>query len=374
MVKDRELKADSLSEDTIYEIILEVISGRRLLKARVEGKVELIVLKQPTSLQVQLGNIREQEYLQQAILEGFPTEETIPEELKLELFSVEDLEHLGELESKIKAYEVLLKKRIKGTDLHEKDSETLSQLRKEKEILAAKQRSTDRFTAEYKAKEDKYFHLLCECSYDLEENQLWDSSEEFLDRVDITEAYLLLNNFLEFYWGYSPSILRRVARDGLWKIMYLSAKVNTIELTKTPMHDASINFLQLLSWSMYYDNISEMLPTERPTEDIIEDDEKLDAFMEEHRKKTLAEVELAKKDRANKNRSTKRGNRKFADDSDQVIVTAESGRYVELHKQDAYSDTSVITGRAKDVENSSEYSEVREAREIRRRNRGRKRR
>jgi hypothetical protein len=48
-----------------------------------------------------------------------------------------------------------------------------------------------------------------------------------------------------------------------------------------PVSEYSGDMLNLVYWSHYYQNINEMMPEDQPPDDIIEDDQALDAFMQD---------------------------------------------------------------------------------------------
>jgi hypothetical protein len=77
-------------------------------------------------------------------------------------------------------------------------------------------------------------------------------------------------------------------------------------------------------WSNFYQNIYEMMPDDRPDDDVIESDTMLDAYMEEYYKGI----------EQNRTISRSRGRGSNAFDSDEVIVT----RFSELYEQLDYDD------------------------------------
>lgn len=350
-----------LTEEKIQEIILEILSGERLIRQNTYNNSKelpsIVKLSYPSAADRQLCDILEEVSLEQSIQDGLPSENDLEEVMYEAFFSVEDLEKLHDLQEKKKGYESLLKKRVKGTDIYLKNQEKLREIEHEVLKLERKRQQVSEYTAEYQAKEDKYFELLARSAYHLEGYRVWENAEHLLRSTDTNYAYSILNKFLDFYWGYSTKIIRRVARSPQWRTMYLASEKGS-RLTDICAKDLPISYLHLMSWSMYYQSIQEMLPSERPTQDIIEDDEKLDKFMQEYQIKVKKEAEKVRKDSGRGKR-----NPSSALDKDQVVVTAESNNYVKLHKDDGYSDTAVISGRVgEDGGGDTTYSEVREKR------------
>lgn len=316
----------------------------------------IISLRYPSADSRQYCEILEEISLEKGLQDGLPSEDKIDDLMKGAFFSVEDLESLQDLQKKKQGYESLLKKRVKGTDIYLQNQEKLESINEEIAVLERKRSQVSEFTAEYQAKEDKYFELLVRSAYHIEGYQIWDSADHFLKSTDIVYAYSLLNKFLDFYWGYPTKVVRKIARSSQWRTMYLASEKGS-RLTEICAKDLPISYLHLMSWSMYYQSIQEMLPSDRPSEDIIEDDEKLDRFMQEYHIKVKKESDKVRKG----SKSSKR--KSSALDKDQVVVTAESSNYVNLHKDDAYSDTSIISGRVgEDGGGDTSYSEIREKR------------
>lgn len=342
-----------LSEEKIQKVIVEILSGQRLVK--LDGKENhpsIIRLLYPSASDRQYCDIIEENSVEKAIEEGLPSEDSLDDNMSLAFFSTQDMEDLQDLKTKREGFQKLLKKRIKGTDLYFKDEEKLKKLEEEISSLEQKRNQMKEFTAEYQAKEDKYFELLVRSAHHMDGYRIWDDASHFLNTTDVYYAYALLNKFLDFYWGYDTRVIRYIARSSQWRTMYLSAEKGA-RLTDLPAKDLPVAYLHLMSWSMFYQSIYEMIPSDRPSEDIIQDDEKLDKFMQEYQIKVRKEAE--------KNRKGNSSSKSSATDKDQVVVTAESSNYVNLHKKGEYSDTAIISGRvSEDLPGDTSYSEIRE--------------
>ena len=298
----------------------------------------------------------EQESLEKALESGLPFEKDLTEAMRESVFCEDDLETLQALQKKVEGFEKLLKKRIKGTDLYLKDLEKLAVLKHKTSELELKRSIVNEYTAEYRAKEDKYFELLSFSAHSISGERLWSNAQGLLESSKISFAYSLLNSFLDFYWGYNTAIMREIARAAQWRTMYLSAEKGA-RLTDKAAKDLPVAYLHLMSWSMYYQSISEMLSSDRPSEEVIENDEQLDEFMRAYQAKVSKEAQATSR----KNHKSKGS--LSATDKDQVVVTAESRSYVNIHKEDGYSDTSIISGRVnEDVQGDTSYSEIKEKR------------
>jgi hypothetical protein len=82
--------------------------------------------------------------------------------------------------------------------------------------------------------------------------------------------------------------------------------------------------LNLAYWSHYYQNIYEMLPDDQPSEDIIEDDEALDAYLNDYYKERRKES-LANRDKRKYGKS-----KLSAFDKEEVVVTKANELYQDI--------------------------------------------
>lgn len=337
------------SDEELYNAILEIISGERLNYSEILN--EVVKYKHPTGTEKLYLNLYEKQQLNKYLKEGHLSEADLTEELQKEFFSTEDQEALEEAQSKLKSYQTLLKKRALGTELYERDNARVTELQAQIQNLQFKRNSSKQHTAEYRAREDKYIMLMSQCLLTMEGNRKWNSPEELQeDLEDIHHLYGLLNEYLAFYFGFETSKIRQIARSPQWKNYYISSNRGLITLFNRPAQDLSLDQLNLTSWSIFYADVSEMSLKDRPSAEMLEDDERLDKYLADYMRKFEAESDLE--------RSKASGKMGSASNHQHVIVTAESENYVSLHKKGMYSDTEIITSRA--AEGSSKYSEKEE--------------
>lgn len=330
-------------DSKINKIILEILSAQKCVYS--EELEKYIIYKHPNaSMKLYLEEM-ESRSIKQNILEGYISEENITEDIASEFFSTEDSDTLEEIESKIKGYELIIKKRIKGSVQYLEDYKKLSDLKITRDSLLGKKSSYKQYTAEYKAREDKYFELLCHCTFDLSGNVMWKSSAELFDSFngldELPKIYAILNNFLEFYLGYEPTLIRYIARHPFWRNYYISSDKGIINLfSSRATEDLSLDQLNLMAWSSLYSDINQMPLKDKPSREVIENDELLDQYLDEYNKKASAEAELERqKSKAQYSKALNHSN---------VVVTPESGNYVSFQKQGLYSDPKEMTGRAED--------------------------
>ena len=340
-----------LTEEEIHNLISEIVSSERIEQTEEQ---EIIIFKVPSSSERIYSEFVEKQTLKQALEEGCMSEENIPNEFLDTFFSIEDSEKLHEIETKLEGYKTLLAKRIKDTDLYKKDAEKIKELEITFEALLSKKLEANQYTAEFIAREERLLTLLVSSTLDENYNKKWKTKDELQER-DTGYLYSILNKFLSFFWGPEVSVIRQIARSGEWRNIYLSSLKTGIDIFDRSAKDLSTTQLQLLSWSMYYQNIYDLPPSDKPSKEIIEDDERLDKFMDKLADKLEAEERSAFR---------KSGHSKVnAEDQDHVIVSAESQDYVRFNKEGKFSDTELISNRAN--ENIKSYSDVKDKQEIR---------
>lgn len=351
---------DTLSDDDIHNIITEIVTGKRITEIDIGRNSELVVLSYPTGDQSLKSRYIEKKALEEAKSLGLLSEEELSSSMLDQFFSAEDQEELQYYTNKVKAYKELLNKRIKDTEVYKSEQAKLREFEKKRQELQNKKSIVTVYSAEYHSRQERFFSLLVDCVSDISGKPIWRSKTEMLDSIGTEEnLYSLLNKFLDFYWSYDVPILRKLARSSQWRTMFLgSIKINS-SLFSRDMKDLSMVQISLLSWSMWYDSIFEMSSDDRPSEDIINDDDRLEAYMRSLNKKLKSEAENRRSDSSTA--------RKSAKDHDNVIITANSKDYVKFHKDGMYSDTSAITNRVKG-EDSTMYSDVDDIKSIKLKN------
>jgi hypothetical protein len=340
---------NKISDDDLYFIIIEILSGEKIV--RVEPLPDYYVFKYPSYREKLYSNILEKETVNKYILEGYLSETELDESIMAEFFSSDDQDQLDEIQEKLQGYNIIIKKRHKDSEQYQIDLQKIKDLQKEEQNLLYKKSSCQQVTAEFKAREDKLLYLLSKCTFYFDGGLVWNNVNEMMNSFNKIDAlYNLLSDFIRFYYGYSVSVIRQIARNNLWKNIYKNAKRGMLVPFNTKTEELSMDQLNLMSWSIYYADIAELSYNDRPDDDLLEDDKKLDIYIEELSRKLKAE-------------QTNISTNKLGDnDSQHVIVTAESANYVKFHKDGLYSDTSLITDRSK--ENSKTYNEVDEFKKI----------
>lgn len=345
-----------LSDQEIYTCILELVTAEKYTEISNDaGQLQVYLFLYPAASVRNYANFLEKKALKESLALGLFSEQEVTDEFKDQFFSTSSTEELIDLDKKIQAYTILLEKRVKGSARYEEDVLRLKQLQDRKAYLVLLRDSYKQFSAEYRAREIRNFYLLSESTYTIDRSRLWTSAEDLLEHCSIDFAYRLLNEFTDFYWGPDISVTRQIARSSQWRNMYLAASKTGSNLFTHSVQEYTVPQQQLVSWTMQYDMIYELPFSERPSEDIIENDEAFDKFMTDYVRKIRAESYKTQKAFSKKDLRKKPG----LSGDEHEIVTAEASSYIDLHKNNMYSDPGVISSRAKN-EGSSVYNESKE--------------
>lgn len=343
-----------LSFSDITNIIIEILSGEKISSINYVINTPVLFVQPTGAIKLYLNYV-EKNSLEKYLSEGYISESSIEKnpDLLNSFFSTEDQQDLEEIQKKLKGYYQILKKRDKKSKLYEEDLSKIGELKLKESLLLNKKSTIKLFSAEYKAREERFIEQFLQCTLDLNKRTRLISNLCDIDSTiyNIDMLNKDLNSYLDFYFGYDTEIIRKIARSDQWRSYVLACDKNFIFLFNKNGQDLSIDQLNLISWTKYYLNINEMPLKDRPSEDIFDDDEKLDSYLAEFTRKIQAELDISKKAPIK--------------DKDHIVITADSPDYIKYHKHNFYSDTSIITGKAK--EDATKYSESDQFKKIRKR-------
>ncbi len=154
----------------------------------------------------------------------------------------------------------------------------------------------------------------------------------------------LVTQYADFNRGLSEGEVRFLARHIIWRIRYSAALKIGGPLFRRGLFDLTPDQQALMYWSNFYQSIYDMMPDEKPHEDIIENDEDLDAFMSEYFKRREAE----QNDGTLKRKSGGKGN----------LSTRESGEVIVTTNHPDYLSTVYSEERVKAGESSNEVEVI----------------
>jgi hypothetical protein len=276
----------------------------------------VVIFKHPTNLVRQRADMIYTTEFEKAKQDGLLDRESLEKLIEeRNLFTAEDKTRLSKLEAQLEAQKVLLGKTTLVKANQDRIKNTMVGLRDQINELMYNKTSKLMMSADVKAHEERSLFLCWNCTYDNDSNLYWDTYQDFKKTTDIAFRSKILAKFLEFTSGLSNKTIRYIARHNLWRIRFVTSQKVTESLFGVPTVEYSNDMLNLAYWSNYYDNIYQMMPEDRPSDAIIDDDDALDSYMKAHYEERNRE-EAAR--RSKKNTPGKLS----AFDSEEVIVTA----------------------------------------------------
>jgi len=287
---------------------------------------KVLLLKQPNSIdKIKARRIYEKEY-RDSINNGLLSTDAMKELIeKRHLITEKERLELSSLRSKLSAQKILLAKTLKVKARQDRVKEVIHDLEDKIRAIEYKERSKFSMTADTKAEESKILYLCWISCYDFFTDKLyWNLYNEFLNEPNYLFRQKATSEFILFYSGIATAYIRAIARSNLWRIKYVTSLKTSESLFGRPTSEYTNDMLNLAYWSHYYQNIYEMLPEDQPSEYVIEDDEALDAYMNDYYEERLRNVG-ARKDKK------KRFGKLSAFDKEEVIVTKTNELYEDIN-------------------------------------------
>jgi len=240
-----------------------------------------------------------------------------------QLISAEELLKLKKLKGQLEAQEILLGKTTRIKAKQDRVKNIINRLKHDISEIQFKKQSKMMLSANTKAEEDRSFYICSKCVFKEDNTLLWTTYEDALKENDLSLRDAILLAFLRFNSGTSTSIIREIARSSIWRIRYVSSVKTSDPLFGVPAADYTIDQLNLSYWSNFYQNIYEMMPEDRPSEMVIDDDDALDAYMK-------AYYEERTREDATRRSKAKNPGKLQAFDSEEVIVTGSNPLYEDI--------------------------------------------
>lgn len=302
-----------LMDDEDVERYLVCISTGRTIKSVDHN---LFTFKFPDNiLKLKANAIYAVEY-EKAIKYGLLSKASLEELIKeRQLFTEEDQNKIDKLNSQLDGQRVLLAKTTIVKANQDRIKGIIDKLKEKLHKLTYQKTSKLMMSAEVKANEEKTLYLCWTSVFDDKDELVWKDFHSFKHTTDIMFRDKILSYFLEFYAGISTTTMRFISRSNLWRIRYVNSLKSSEALFGVPSAEYTTDMLSLAYWSNYYDNIYQMMPEDRPSDLVIEDDDSLDAFMK------FFYEERTREDATRRSKNKSPG-KLSAFDSEEVIVTA----------------------------------------------------
>ncbi|MBD3260377.1 MAG: hypothetical protein GF334_01645 [Candidatus Altiarchaeales archaeon] len=281
----------SLSFQEVESLLDSVLNNQRLQQIDLpDGSPRFVVFCFPTGPELLAARYTRDKTLAEAAAEGLPTIEEMDRQIQ-ERGLLEDVDQsIKDLEERLEGQRAILNKtQIPGR--RSAVEEVISKIQSDLYGLRSKKESYYYLTQERKADEVSYRYLAWASTYSIEGGKYWKTFDDFENETDIYFQTEVLGHFAKFNSGLPAKKVRYLARHNLWRIRFVAATKTGAgpSLFCRRFNDLTPDQLGLLYWSNYYQSIYEMLPDDQPDQEIIEDDEKLDKYMEDYFKQKEAE-------------------------------------------------------------------------------------
>lgn len=274
-----------LSFRDVDSYINQIICGGKIYEiTNKSGEKVLLFFKHPFSRDLVGAEFIRLEALERARQEGLMTLPEMEELLVSRgLWSKDKDVEISKLEDQLKGQRAILSKTTKVLANRErlkniiKDLESkIWEIRREKEYRLE-------HTRERRAEEDRFIFLTWCGTYSMfGEERYWPTLRDFRQDPDFLFRRKVTIDYSIFSIGIPINIIRYIARSSQWKLRYIACQKHGGRLFSRDVSDYSVDMLNLMYWSSFYSSLNEMMPEDKPADSIIEDDEALDAYMDEY--------------------------------------------------------------------------------------------
>ena len=260
------------------------------------------------------------------------------------IFTEEDEAQIERLKSKMAGQKAVLAKTTRVKARVDRLTNIIANIQKDINKILLKREMQLENTRERKASEDKFLYLTRKSVYDPFTGLLyWASEEDFDNEVDFKFRRNVLLDYIVFSYGLQPNVLRYIARSNVWRIRYVTSLKTGADLFGCPIKDYNVDQLMLLYWSHYYQSINEMLPDDRPSEEIIEDDEALDAYMKDW------QAEKSRERTASRAQKGQKYGEKSAWDHGETLVMRSNPMHQDIEYSETLAEKSKTSGSSLDA-------------------------
>lgn len=271
-----------MSPDEIYQMVNRICWGKRYTSVFTDDKKSRsIVIRCLTVKERNYADFVYERTLNEALHDGAASRKELATVfLERGLWFEDDERRIPQLEINLEGYEKNKKRfesqtsKIKILDRHIKETT--------KEIIELKNKKTQLFDgcAELMAEQRKAYYELQSSIESPEEKPFWNSKDGIEDETD----KMLINNIMIQMASMSrinEGEYRELARSSYWRLYWNAGK--TIGVFGQTISEYTLEQVQLSYWSQFYDSIAQMY--EGPNQEVVEDDKKLDSWLEDYFKK-----------------------------------------------------------------------------------------
>jgi hypothetical protein len=310
----------SLSYEEIEKNLNKIFTGKEFINVNdmlLEFRFPSAVIKQKASMIFEKAR-------EDAIKQGMLSKEDLEALVeKRNLISAAEILKLKKLYSQLEAQEVLLGKTTLVKANQDRIKQVINRLRHDINEIEYKKNSKLLISADVKAEEERSFYLCSRCVYKEDGNLLWATHKDACAEKNIEFKDRVLINYIRMCSGVSTPIVRELSRSIPWRIRYINSMKTSDPLFGVPTSEYTTDQLNLVYWSNYYQNIFDMMPEDRPSDMVIEDDDALDAFMKNY-------YEDRNRQEASRKHKNRRSGKLSAFDAEEVIVTRSHELYQDI--------------------------------------------
>jgi hypothetical protein len=280
----------------------EIVTGEKLVEIHDKSGESIFVLfKYPSKSDMRNSDMKMKQKIQHAVREKFLTEQQMLDIIRQRrIWTEDDDELIEDFKEKIAKW----KDKLTNPDLTERTRQTVKEAIQgfENKVFEAEYKKEIMLvnTAERKGRQEKFEYLAWSSSYDPETGErLWNNYLTYCRLMDAPLKNNLLGEFIKYLGGRKTEEIRYIARSNLWRICYVIAQKTNTPLFPRAVVDLTPDQTNLAWWAGYYDGIYQMMPEDIPDDYTIENDEALDAYMEDLHKERSQERQDAKRDKKN---------------------------------------------------------------------------
>lgn len=321
-----------LSYEELDGYIQQISSGKKLVYVEGKGgnKVPLI-LRYPTPEDNLAAEIVYNQAIDEAKEAGLPTLKEMEEVIRARgIFTEEDEKKIESLRSKIEGQKAILAKTTRVPARRDRLKGIINDLQKQIDDISLKKESSLELSQERKANEEKFLFLTQRGTYcPFKEDRYWPTLESFQKEPNFVFRKRAFVEYVVLAHGMRQPIIRYIARSNLWRIRYVTSVKTGEALFNHPVSHYNVDQLTLLYWSHFYQSVYEMMPSDRPEDQIIEDDQALDAYMKDWQADRNREAAASK---AKSGKSY--GNKSAWDHGEQLVMRSNP-----MHSDIEYSQT-----------------------------------
>ena len=311
-----------LTYEELEELITVISSGKKIIY--IEEIKDIFIFKYPSNDSKLIADSIYHKYYNLAIEDGLmPIAEVEKLIMDRGVFTEEDESKIEKLKGQLKAQQVLLSKTLKVKANQDRIKKTMQGLTSQINEILHKKHSKLVMSADTKATEEKNSYLCWACTFNINDKRIWETFDEFSDSRETIKQSFIMSYFLNFVNGLEIETVRYMARSTMWRIRYNNSIKTGEALFGVPSAKYSNDQLSLVYWSSFYDQVYQMMPEDRPSDDTISDDKELDSYMEDYYKELTKKTQEARQKK-------KYGDKLSAFDAQEVIVTRSHELYEEI--------------------------------------------